>query len=127
MEKVKYNYQEFELFKGNICHMVKEYGQLQFLENMLISNQVEKFWNEGKQLYSLYLLAMIDYLSGLNNIPLYAKYNYLRNHKICERVYPLSLLLAAKMEETDIEELAKDAIPEFLRFNIVEGNVLDVV
>lgn len=127
MEKVKYSCQEFELFKGNICHMVKEYGQLQFLENMLVSNQVEKLWNEGQQLYSLYLLAMVDYLSGLNNIPLYAKYNYLRNHKIQKKVYPLSLILAAKMDDADIDELAKDAIPEFLRFNIVEGNVFDVV
>lgn len=127
MEIVKYNCQEFELFRGNICHMVKEYGQLQFLENMLVSNQVEKLWNEGQQLYSLYLLAMVDYLSGLNNIPLYAKYNYLRNHKIQKKVYPLSLILAAKMDDADIDELAKDAIPEFLRFNIVEGNVFDVV
>ena len=127
MEKVKYSCQEFELFKGNICHMVKEYGQLQFLENMLVSNQVEKLWNEEQQLYSLYLLAMVDYLSGLNNIPLYAKYNYLRNHKIQKKVYPLSLILAAKMNDADIDELAKDAIPEFLRFNIVEGNVFDVV
>lgn len=127
MEKVKYSCQEFELFKGNVCHMVKEYGQLQFLENMLVSNQVEKLWNEGQQLYSLYLLAMVDYLSGLNDIPLYAKYNYLRNHKIQKKVYPLSLILAAKMDDADIDELAKDAIPEFLRFNIVEGNVFDVV
>lgn len=127
MEIVKYNCQEFELFKGNVCHMVKEYGQLQFLENMLVSNQVEKLWDEGQQLYSLYLLAMVDYLSGLNNIPLYARYNYLRNHKIQKKVYPLSLILAAKMDDADIDELAKDAIPEFLRFNIVEGNVFDVV
>lgn len=127
MEKVKYSCQEFELFKGNVCHMVKEYGQLQFLEDTLVSNQVEKLWNEGQQLYSLYLLAMVDYLSGLNDIPLYAKYNYLRNHKIQKKVYPLSLILAAKMDDADIDELAKDAIPEFLRFNIVEGNVFDVV
>ncbi|MBD5469919.1 MAG: hypothetical protein HDR19_02015 [Lachnospiraceae bacterium] len=127
MEKVKYSCQEFELFKGNVCHMVKEYGQLQFLEDTLVSNQVEKLWNEGQQLYALYLLAMVDYLSGLNNIPLYTKYNYLRNHKIQKKVYPLSLILAAKMDDADIDELAKDAIPEFLRFNIVEGNVFDVV
>ncbi len=127
METAKYNCQEFELFKGNICHMIKEYGQLQFLENMLVSNQVEKLWNDSKQLYALYLLAMIDYLSALNDIPLYTKYNYLRNHKIHEKIYPLSLILTAKMDGVDIDELAKDAIPEFLRFNIVEGNVFDVV
>lgn len=127
METAKYNCREFELFKGNICHMIKEYGQLQFLESMLVSNQVEKLWNDGKQLYALYLLAMIDYLSGLNDIPLYTKYNYLRNHKIREKIYPLSLVLAAKMDGVDIDELTKDAIPEFLRFNIVEGNVFDVV
>lgn len=127
MEKVKYNCQEFELFRGNICHMVKEYGQLQFLENMLVSNQVEKYWNEEQQLYALYLLAMIDYLSNLNGIPLYSKYNYLRGYKIHEKVYPISLILAAKMEDVDIEEFSKDAIDEFLRFNIVEGNIFDVV
>ena len=54
MEKVKYNCQEFELFRGNICHMVKEYGQLQFLENMLISNQVE---NPHRSLFNLAKIA----------------------------------------------------------------------
>lgn len=118
--------QDFELFKGNVKNKIKADGQLNFIQQTLISNEIETLWNKNNILYSLYLLSMVDYLSRLNEIPLYTKYDYIRNHKMEQIVYPLSFKTYSAVmgiSETDITE---NAIPEFLIHNIVEGDVFNV-
>ncbi len=118
--------QDFELFKGNVKNKIKTDGQLNFIQQTLISNEIETLWNKNNILCSLYLLSMVDYLSRLNEIPLYTKYDYIRNHKMEQIVYPLSFKTYSAVmgiSETDITE---NAIPEFLIHNIVEGDVFNV-
>lgn len=118
--------QDFELFKGNVKNKIKADGQLNFIQQTLISNEIETLWNKNNILCSLYLLSMVDYLSRLNEIPLYTKYDYIRNHKMEQIVYPLSFKTYSAVmgiSETDITE---NAIPEFLIHNIVEGDVFNV-
>lgn len=119
--------QQFELFKDNVKHMVKRKGQLGFIKEMLLSNEIQELWDEGMDLYALYLLAMTDYLSKLNGIPLYAGYDEIRRYKMNKKIYPVSIRLDAKIYDEDPDELAKDAIPEFLEYNIVEGDIFNVV
>lgn len=127
LAKKEISVQEFEIFKGNVKHSVKYDGQEKFIRQILLSNEIERFWNDGLCLYSLYLLAMVDYLSKLNQIPLYNKYEYLRHYKMDEKIYPMSLIVFSELEKVDKDELASDAIPEFLKYNIVEGDIFNVV
>lgn len=119
---------DFELFKSEVCHRIKEHGELSFIEETLIDNDVEKYWNMENYLCAFYLLAMLDYLLKKNGIPLYNKYNYIRQQKMSERVYPYSaVLLKNIVSEKEVEDnYIKDAIPEFLQYNIVEGDIFNV-
>ncbi len=120
---------DFDIFKSNICHKYKEMGFKNFitvvLQRDIITDYIEKGWYPE----ALYTLAMLDYISRINNIPLCTKYDSYRTAKLNQMIYPSSVVVEAKiMKNDDILQKAKDnAIPEFLRFNIIEGQVFDVV
>lgn len=118
----------FENFKSTICHRVKEMGDLDFIIEVLESEDIRKFYERKWYRECLYLLAMLDYLSRENNIPLCEEYNDLRTYKLEEPVYPDSILaLSAVMnDESILEKAAANAIPEFRRFNIIENEVRNV-
>jgi hypothetical protein len=120
--------ESFELFKSNVCHRVKELGDVVFLIRVIKQDQIRKYYEEGKYAESFYLLAMTDYLSRLNNFPLCSEYDDLRKQKLSEPLYPTGILLAAQVEQKpEIKEQAlRHAIPEFLHFNIIENNIRDV-
>ena len=118
--------QDFELFKGNVKNKIKADGQLNFIQQTLISDEIETLWNKNNILCSLYLLSMVDYLSRLNEIPLYTKYDYIRNHKMEQIVYPLSFKTYSTVMGISEKDITENAIPEFLTHNIVEGDVFNV-
>lgn len=126
LSKNEISLQKFEIFKGNIKHRIKNDGQLEFIRQTLMTNDIEVLWQNNNALCSLYLLAMVDYLSRLNQIPIYTKYNYLRLRKMENKIYPLSIKTSAMVLNVDVEQLTSNAIPEFLRFNIVEGDIFNV-
>ena len=77
----------------------------------------------------LYLLAMIDYISRLNDIPLCTNYNRIRQLKLREKIYPVGIELADMVSDSGEMKIKAElsAIPEFLRFNIVENEVRNVI
>ena len=94
----------FETFKSNTCHHVKDMGDIDFL------------------------LAMIDYLSRINDVPLCTNYNDIRSQKL-EKLYfsaGIEVAYAATGDERIKERALANAIPEFMRFNIVESEVRNV-
>ena len=115
----------FETFKSNICHYVKDMGDMEFIIHVLETDQIRELYKKKWYLESLYLLGMIDYLSKENALPVCTNYNDIRKQKLAQPVYPSSVLVqAAVMQNEDIkEEARKKAIPEFMRFNIVESEV----
>ena len=119
----------FETFRSNICHYVKDKGDIDFiidtLENDTIRNLYEKSWYPE----SLYLLGMVDYLSKKNDLPMCMNYNDIRSHKLTQVLYPSGVLIRAAVMHSDHikEEAKKKAIPEFMRFNIVENEVRNIV
>ena len=119
----------FETFKSNICHHVKDMGDIDFiidiLENDVIRNLYRKMWYPE----SMYLLGMIDYLSKLNDLLMCTNYNDIRRHKLAQVIYPSSVLIQAAVMHSDKvkEEAREKAIPEFMRFNIVESEVRNLV
>ena len=119
----------FEVFKSNVCHAVKDKGDIDFLIDTLESDEIRRLYNKQWYPEALYLLAMVDCLSRENGVPLCTKYSDIRNCKLKNAIYPASLVLsaAAMRNQQSLEESQKTAIPEFMRHNIVENEVRNVI
>ena len=115
----------FELFKSNTCHMVKDMGDIPFIIQLLETDQIRKLYEKKWYPEALYLLAMLDYLSRENQVPICTNYNDIRTAKLQRPVYPSSVVILCRTLKSDApkEECYRMAIPEFLRFNIVESDV----
>lgn len=118
----------FEQFKSNTCHRVKDMGDILFIIRLLESNQIRKFYEKKWYPEALYLLAMLDYLSRENDVPLCKNYNDIRTAKLQQPVYPSSIVVMCEAMNSDApkEKCLQEAIPEFLRFNIMECDVRNV-
>ena len=119
----------FENFKSTICHRVKEMGDIDFLIDAIETDEVKQFLDWKWYPECLYFLAMIDYISRVNDIPSCNDYDYLRKGKLDAVVWPADVLLLDNIDKTSHakEDAWENAIPEFRRFNIVESEVRDVV
>ena len=118
----------FDVFKSNVCHQVKDMGDIDFIIHTLKTDQIRKYFDRKWYPESLYLLAMVDYLSRENELPLCREYNDIRASKLAEPLFPLSVVVADAVTKSDRwkDESIRDAIPEFMRFNIVESEVRNV-
>ncbi len=119
----------FELFKSNVCHRLKELGDVNFVIETLENDDIRKYYERRWYLESLYLLAMLDYVSRINNVPLCTRYDDLRRVRLSETVFPASILATAAVAKNNHakEQSHHEAIPEFMRFNIIENEVRDVI
>lgn len=119
----------FEIFKSNICHLVKDKGELSFIRDMLCSDEVSKLYERKWYAECLYLLAMIDYLSRKNDIPLYNGYDKLRTGKLDKALYPSGIMAMYSLsgDKSILIKSFDESIPEFKRFNIVENEIENVV
>jgi len=120
---------DFELFKSNACHMLKELGDINFIIELLEQDYIRKYYKKKWYPESLYLLAMLDYISRENDIPLCTQYDDLRRVKLKTVLFPASVLVASKVSDSDdvIERAISEAIPEFAQFNIIESEIRDVI
>ena len=120
---------DFELFKSSTCHSLKEKGDIRFLIELLEEDSIRRYYRKKWYPECFYLLAMLDYVSRINEIPACTQYNDLRNMKLKETIYPSSVLMASRITRNDdlLEEATREAIPEFLRFNLVESEVRNVI
>ena len=118
----------FETFKSNTCHHVKDMGDIDFIIETLEKDEVRKLYERRWCREAMYLLAMIDYLSRMNDVPLCTNYNDIRSQKL-EKLYfsaGVEVAYAATGDERIKEKALANAIPEFIRFNIVESEVRNV-
>ena len=119
----------FESFKSSICHRVKAEGDIPFIIHYLKSDDIHTYYNQGWYIESFYLLAMVDYLSRENGIPLCKEFDELRKKKLDKPVYPASLFtvyLVTKNKKV-LKEAEEKAIKEFKNFNIIENEVRNVI
>lgn len=122
------NLRDFEIYKSNICHLVKDKGDIDFIIDILKENQIRTYWERQWYRESFYLLAMVDYLSRENGLPLCNDYEDIRNCTLPEPLYPWDVVIAAKLDDSldRKEQCLEEAIPEFLRFNIIESEIRNV-
>ena len=120
---------DFEIFKSNTCHKLRELGDIEFVIELLEEDHIRKYYNKKWFPESLYLLAMLDYISRENNIPLCTQYDDMRTLKLKNVLFPTSVLVAAKVAKNDElkNRSIRESIPEFIRFNIVESEVRNVI
>lgn len=118
----------FDLFKSNVCHRLKELGDMNFLIDTIDKDEITKYYNRAWYPESLYLLAMVDYICRVNNVPLCDAYSELRKAKLKDTIYPSSIIAAAAVSNNSCikEQAIEESIPEFIRFNIVESDVRNV-
>ena len=119
----------FELFKSNVCHRLKALGDMDFLMDLIDSDEITHYYNLEWYPECLYLLAMLDYISRINHVALCSKYDSLRKLKLSSVIYPSSIIAQDIITNTDNakKESWENAIPEFKRFNIVENDVRNIV
>ena len=119
----------FENFKSTICHRVKKLGDIDFIIDTLDRQEIRTYYDRKWYPESLYLLAMLDYISRENDVPLCDEYDDLRRCKLEKTVYPASVLAlsAASPKEDALKRAVNAAIPEFKRFNIIENEVRNVI
>ncbi len=118
----------FEVFKSNVCHLVKEKGDIDFMIDTLTTDEVRALYDRKWYAEAFYLLAMVDYLSRENHVSLCTKYDDIRTQKLQKIIYPAGVVLLDMAAKTNkhCRECMKSAIPEFLHFNIVESEVRNV-
>jgi hypothetical protein len=119
----------FDVFKSNVCHQVKDMGDLDFVIHILETDQIRKYFDKEWYPESFYLLAMVDYLSRENNLPLCREYDDIRAKKLAEPIFPLSVVMAEAATNNNRwkDDSIRNAIPEFMRFNIIESEVRNVI
>lgn len=119
----------FELFKSEVCHRLKDLGDSKFLIETLEGDFIINYYKKKWYPECFYLLAMVDYVSKENNLPVCEEYDSLRERKLKKLLYPSSILAmsAAAHNEDAKKEALKNALPEFLKYNIVENEVRNVI
>ena len=92
-------------------------------------NIIRQYADQGWYAECLYLLAMVDYLSRENGLPLCNDYDDLRQMKLKAPLYPFSVVIADAVsnDQQRMKACMQQAIPEFRRFNIIESEVRNVV
>ena len=119
----------FENYKSAICHRVKELGDVPFLLDTLEHDEVRMYYDRQWYPECLYLLAMVDYISRENDIPLDTEYDDLRQMRLDTPLYPASIraLTVVSNDPQILKAAEQNAIPEFRRFNIIENEVRNVI
>ncbi len=72
---------------------------------------------------------MLDYVSRENDIPICTQYDDMRSLKLKSILFPADVLVAAKVSKSEElkQRCIREAIPEFMRFNIVKSEVRNVI
>lgn len=118
----------FELFKSNVCHKLKELTDINFVIELLESNQIRVYYERNWFPECFYLLATLDYVSRINDIPLCKEYDDIRQHKLKNVIYPSSIIAMylLKQDERIKQEAYENSIPEYRKYNIVESEIRNV-
>ena len=65
-----YDEQSFELFKSNVCHILKNQGDIAFIIDTLEQDRIRTLYQRHQFAKAFYMLAMLDYLCRVNDIPI---------------------------------------------------------
>lgn len=110
-----------DLFASSLQHELKRQGDLDFISSVYSERRIDSYLKNGCIFEARYLLALIDYLSRINKLPLAKDFRAFRAFRFQDPVF-----LSYVSSEKEKEEWYHDAIPEFLVANIIEGDSRNV-
>ena len=118
---------DFRYFRNEYLNELKREGFEEFVAKIIKGKIIDYYYkNDGKD-RALYLLALVDYLSRINNKPIYQnRYNQLRKQKLDKPLFVGSDLINFDSIEEAEDALKIKVIPEFKNMNIIEEDVFDV-
>ena len=108
----------FDIFKSSTCHHVK-YNLKQWILDVLDNDRITEYLKTNMPEYAYYTLAMLDKKLADLDLPIPEEYNWMRKTKLDAMYYPCS----HSIRPIDLAT----ADPDFLKYNIVEGDVDDVI
>ena len=116
---------DWDNFTSSECHRLKALGDFGYIEVTLKQDTIRQYWDDQDHACAFYVLAMIDYLCRIHELPICTNYNDIRCCKLKETVYPADVRLLSEMNPNSTINADAEAasIPEFIRFNIVETDV----
>ncbi len=118
---------EFDLFKSNICHELKEEKYIYFLKKYLNNNLVKELYDKKKTLEAIYLVAMIDFLCKSHNLPVPKEYESIRKLKSQKVIVPKSIFLLLVNKKIRINDILKECNPVFYKHNLIESEIYNVI
>ena len=119
--------EDFDLFKSDTLQRLKREKEEDFIKRMATTDVINNYYRNNKYKEALYLLALLDYLSKKNSLPLIKQYDYLRDYKLDKVYVSKSLYLLLAYKSTTVTSIYKECIKEFLKYNIVEAEIDNVI
>lgn len=118
---------EFRYFRNNqLIELIKK-GVQGYIDQVIRNKEIDYYYKNKGYKYAYYLLALIDYLCRINNLPIYnVRYNDLRKNKLNKPFFPGSNLVKFDTIEQAEKELHIKVIPEFGKYNIIEEDINNV-
>ncbi|MCQ2527642.1 MAG: hypothetical protein MJ108_00830 [Saccharofermentans sp.] len=117
-DQIVYHNEDFQTFRNNLHHKIKG-DELQTVLELIENDDISYYRLHSDYKKMLYLLATIDFISKKNDIPLCDKYDDLRKIKLEEPFYV--------GDSKYLKKQSNKAIPEFIQYNIYEGDLYDAV
>lgn len=116
---------EFAQFRSEMCHKLQRNGDIGMLAFIRKGNYIPLLWKIKWYPESLYLLAMLDEITKKNNAELCKDYDWFRKQKMKELIVSPDIILEEKLSGSLSyrEKLINHANPEFLKYNILEGDI----
>lgn len=118
-----YKEERFDIFRSNLHHELKNKGDIGIVEKILSNRLIDYYVFHEDYIKAMYLLATLDYLSKKNNIEICKNYNTMREKRFQDPIFMGKNLFGVE----DLEEEKKKCIPEFLKYNIFEGDLYDAI
>ena len=116
----------FDLFKSNLLQQLKTFKEESFIEEILKSKLVENYFDEGKYLESIYTVALLDYLMTKIHQPKIEQFDYIRKYRLRKIYVSKSIYLLIATKNITVTKAYKGSINEFLKHNILEGEIENV-
>ena len=115
----------FENFRKDCKKRLRVLGDHDFITDVIDSGDIEFYIGHKWYPEAFYLLAMLDLVCQRNSVMLYPDYKDLRGMKLTQTVYPdeVFILSATLTSERPMQEVLKNALPQFLHYNIVETSI----
>lgn len=117
-DQIVYRRENFQTFRNNLHHDIKR-NELQTVLEIIENEDIEYYQFHSDYIKMFYLLATVDYICKKYDIPLCDKYNEIRNTKL-EKPFFVG---DSEFMEKDINS----GIPEFAKYNIIEGELYDAI